>query len=364
MSTVNPQPGSELARFTETRRRLLASQPSQPETNTPPGIAEDTPPQNRQKVGPGKFTLEQGPVEPETSTGQPEAQPYTDSPPVDTEGPIRFRTLRNVFEAANTNGNKVVSKRELNNVDRSSLNARQNRALDLLIENYDNVAGPGRITLEDIRTVASLDGRRSQISEEDLTAAPDQIRGRQLKAQARDEYGIDLVGDVDDESIIRLIRDLDQLPDDILEFYRDSGRGIELNEGDLSEYGFEHATGGLLPGFAFSDRIVISEIGLRDDSTHGSADLVLHELAHVLDDFGGDDSQLSDISTSREFLNLIERPRVRSFIEELLGVDTFHANAPQENFAELFAYFHSDDTDRSRIPRGVRNFFRNLEFVA
>ncbi len=288
--------------------------------------------------------------------------------PEDFEGPIRFGAFRRVFNEANTDENQAVGRRELNNVNRENLNRNQRHALDTLLENFDGIAGPGRITLEDLATVASLDGFNNDISAEDIAAAPDQLRGRQLRQQAEEEFGIEVVGDVDDQHIITVINSVDDLPEDIIEQFIESGSTIELHN-DL-----DHLEGVAANGVPLSETgafalpgtengtAVISVNSLPDDAT-GSVDVTLHEVAHVLDTLGGDDSAFFDISDSPEFQRLIQRPKVHSFVEELLGVDTFHSNTSYENFAELFTFYHADDTDRSQMPRSVRRFFRNLEFT-
>ncbi len=352
-----------------------------PETDVPPESGDTTPPDDNAMVDNNEnpnidelaITPENGNTEGETpaidgsdNPGQSEESLPEDSFPEDEEGVIRFNALRNVFRAADGNENGVVGRRELNNVDREALNKNQTEALDALLENYDAFAGRGRITLEDIRTVASLDGDRSEISNSDLIEAPDQARGRDLRQQVQEEYGIDVVGDVDDEYIASVIDSLDNLPQEIRQQFLDSGSRIELSNNldrflDDAEAGSDSSRNGAfaIPGFE-NGTAVLTVGSVRSSS---SVDVVLHEVAHVLDTLGGDDNQFFEISESQEFGRLIERPRVQQLIETLLGKDSFHSNSAVENFAELFAYFHSNSDDQSGIPRSIRRFFGNLEFT-
>ncbi len=367
-SNENNEP-DKLASDAETTSQEQAPEQMQ----TPPNVTDT----NTEVANPNEPETQAEPPAPTTTTDEstapaPEAEAL-DTPlpqgtfPEDFEGAIRFSAFRNVFKAANANDNKVVSRGELNRVDRTQLNKRQNAALDLLISNYDDFAGPGKIRLDDLKAVASIDRDQYGISEADLQGSGDQLRGKALRRQAREEYNIVLDGDIKDESIIRVMYNLDAIPEEHRNAYQESGLSVHLHQRfDLFAYGYASNDGAHL---SQQRDDVPEEFGLTDSFGRpierrrriDAGGVVQHEVAHGLDRLVPEDAEYALHSQSPEFTALINRPAYKKRFERFL-------DDPIELFARLYASYAAEpgtepEYDRSSLPKAVRRYFRDIQFT-
>lgn len=92
----------------------------------------------------------------------------------------------------------------------------------------------------------------------------------------------------------------------------------------------------------------------------GTVNLVLHEHGHALDSLYGSHS----ISESPRWKELIADPKTKAYLDKILS--SYETNYPGENFAELFAYYHSCDASRNQMETeapALADFFKNLKSV-
>ncbi len=126
----------------------------------------------------------------------------------------------------------------------------------------------------------------------------------------------------------------------------------------------DHDTGwDVVPGAAAVARDAPTVINIQSlYRGHGSKNLVLHELAHVLDRFySGYEIYNFDLSPADEFLPIYkDTPWVQVYGEFLVP---YHRNNIEEHFAELYAkWYHSDNSRaeiRALIP-GIEEYFNSL----
>lgn len=215
----------------------------------------------------------------------------------------------------------------------------------------------------------------------------------------RDEYNVDLVYAPDAErfahfttrDLLQVARDLGTLPDDVVQAYRDEGVRIRLTNGGLdADPVFRDTVGaaasadgrpaGDLAGTLYyhdpegRSTVFISLEGLRDPTANlrgdalerpgGTASVLIHELAHGLDNIGGRDDQFYDISSDPDFRALIDAPEVWAYWERINVDGSYHEQDPEgryiEAFAELFTRYHVSEDSRARLPQAVQDYFASL----
>ncbi len=293
--------------------------------------------------------------------------------PEDVEGVIRFAAFKKVFNTADADGNKAVGRKELNAVDRSELNNNQNKALDLILNNFEEFSGPNRLTLEDLRAVASIDDDKSGISEADFEGAGDQLRGKELREQVADQYGLVVEGDVADGSIVRVVNKLEAIPQEHIKAYQQAGFKVtihdKLPDSDFNPNGFADDQGA---HFSEEFNIIPSPKGDKVDADGNpifkfrrldAGGVIQHEVAHGLDKLVPEGAEYELHSESPRFNRILERPRVRQFLEE-----TYPGQSNEEIFARAYSRFYSEpgteeQFTRSSLPPALRRYFRNIEFT-
>lgn len=210
-----------------------------------------------------------------------------------------------------------------------------------------------------------------------------------------EDFGVVVVDVGDDKrtdhfntrDLLNLANQLNNLPDHIIEDYLAEGQTIRLSNGasvgDDPEFinlagtanvgnsgqnpgGVAHHQGADGSGVA-----LITLQGLREDGqggpnafgVDGSESTVLHELAHGLDDIGGNDSAFYDFSTSPEWRQILDDPQVLGFWQEITADGSTHETTAryEESFAEFFARYYVSDETRATLPASVQNYFANLD---
>lgn len=118
-----------------------------------------------------------------------------------------------------------------------------------------------------------------------------------------------------------------------------------------------------LPGVAGVSKEAPSIIDVTSlNKGHGSANLVLHEQAHVLDRFLRDrKSEDFDISPTTEFQEVYkDTPWTQVYPLSLIS---YHRDYPEEHFAELYAKWYSSEESKAEIRAlipGAEDFFNSL----
>ncbi len=218
----------------------------------------------------------------------------------------------------------------------------------------------------------------------------------------RDEYNVDLVYAPDAErfahfstrDLLQTARDLRRLPDAVVQAYRDEGVRIRISNGGLdADPAFRETVGdiasadgrraGDLAGTLYyhdpegRSTIFISLEGMQNpsfnlrgdalDGPGGTASVLLHELAHGLDNIGGRDDLFYDISSDPGFRALIDDPEVWAYWERINIDGSYHEQHPEgryiEAFAELFARYHASDESRAHLPPAVQDYFAGLSLT-
>lgn len=199
------------------------------------------------------------------------------------------------------------------------------------------------------------------------------------------------------EDLLNLANQLNNLPDHIVEAYAKAGQDIRLVNGKVTEDPYFYTSrclpvpkegepigadgraaaqyGGTHLYFNRSGEgtTFITLEALREDGkgqwssgrVDSSDSTVLHELAHGLDNLGGDNNHFQEISHSAEFKALVADPEVWKYLKSISHGD-YHTDPKnvQEHFAELFANYYASDELRAAIPEKARRFMQDLRLVA
>jgi len=199
------------------------------------------------------------------------------------------------------------------------------------------------------------------------------------------------------EDLLNVANQLNNLPEHIVEAYMEGGQSIVVTNGDFTlsqEFqdahppglferneagqvlgadgtpiagdGGTHAYGAANgTGTTFVTLEAIREDGGGNggvERVDGSDSTLLHELAHGLDNLGGDDSAFQEVSHSSEFAALVNRPEVWAYLETIQNGD-FHSDPAnvEEHFAELFANYFASPETRAAIPAAAQDYFAGLQ---
>lgn len=212
----------------------------------------------------------------------------------------------------------------------------------------------------------------------------------------RHEYNVDLVYTSDAErfdhfstrDLLHVARDLRTLPESVIQAYRAEGVRIRLSNGGLgADPVFRDTVGGQdsadgrpaaeLDGTVYyhdplgRSTVFISLQGLRNPTANlrgealenpgGTASVLVHELAHGLDNIRGRDDQFFDVSSDPSFRALIDNPEVAAYWERINVDGSYHEQDPEgryiEAFAELFTRYHVSTDSRARLPPVIQDFF-------
>ena len=126
----------------------------------------------------------------------------------------------------------------------------------------------------------------------------------------------------------------------------------------------DHDTGwDVVPGAAAVGRDAPTVINIQSlYKAHGSKNLVLHELAHVLDRFYNSYEIYNfDLSPSDDFKPIYkDTPWVQVYGAFLTP---YHRNNIEEHFAELYAKWYDSDSSRAELRAlipGIEEYFNSL----
>lgn len=118
-----------------------------------------------------------------------------------------------------------------------------------------------------------------------------------------------------------------------------------------------------IPGVAAVSKTQPSVVNIKSlYALHGSKNLVLHEFAHVLDQFFNAYETVNfDLSPSPTFVELSEATHWTQLYGAFLV--PYHKENPEEHFAELYArWYHSEETQaeaKALVP-GIESFIDSL----
>ena len=110
--------------------------------------------------------------------------------------------------------------------------------------------------------------------------------------------------------------------------------------------------------------VYISVPGLDAIHFKASVNLTLHEMGHVMDMLAAAEPAYKaqtyhdhGYSQSDVFMTLYRGGEVQSFLKGL-SPDAYFISAPEEGFAEMFAFYFNGQDTRSKLPLSVQDYFR------